>query len=104
MNGLSTQEVVKRRSRGLGNRDPVRSSRSYLQIIRENVFTFVNLVLFGLGPALVLLGRPGDILVLRPGDQVVADGQVVDDATAGAGRAELDESLLTGESDLIRKQ
>ena len=155
MNGLSTQEVIERRARGMGNRDPLRSSRSYFQIIREKVFTFVNLVLFGMGTALVPLGRPsdvivsvlvilvnvivsviqeirakwtldrialltrpkatalrdgqeqavdpaeivlGDILALRPGDQVVVDGQVAE------GRAELDESLLTGESDLIRKQ
>ncbi len=161
MNGLSTQEVLERRAKGLGNRDPVRSSRSYLQIVRENIFTFVNMVLFGLGTALVLLGRPsdaivsvlvilinvivsvvqeirakrtldrialltrpkatvlrdgqqqavdpdeivlGDILALRPGDQVVVDGQVVSGADGGPGRAELDESLLTGESDLIRKQ
>jgi cation-transporting ATPase E len=161
MNGLSTREVLERRARGLGNRDPVRTSRSYFQIICENVFTFVNMVLFGLGTALVLLGRPsdaivsvlvilinvivsvfqeirakrtldrialltrpkatvlrdgqeqavdpdeivlGDILVLRLGDQVVVDGQVVGEASGGASRAELDESLLTGESDLIRKQ
>lgn len=39
----------------------------------------------------------GDLLHLRPGDQVVADGPV-------AGRAaELDESLLTGESASVRK-
>ncbi|MBN1137719.1 MAG: HAD-IC family P-type ATPase [Anaerolineae bacterium] len=159
--GLSTAEVLERQARGLGNRDPVRTSRSYFQIIRENVFTFVNLVLFGLGTALVLLGRPsdaivsvlvilfnvivsvvqeirakrtldrialltrpratvlrdgqeqavdpgdivlGDILILRPGDQVVVDGQLVGGVGGGTGRAELDESLLTGESDLIRKQ
>jgi cation-transporting ATPase E len=139
MNGLSTQEVLERRARGLGNRDPVRTSRSYFQIICENVFTFVNMVLFGLGTALVLLGRPsdaivsvlvilinvivsvfqeirakrtldrialltrpkatvlrdgqeqavdpdeivlGDILVLRLGDQVVVDGQVVGEAAS----------------------
>ncbi|MBE9009405.1 HAD-IC family P-type ATPase [Pseudanabaenaceae cyanobacterium LEGE 13415] len=40
----------------------------------------------------------GDILVLRPGDQVLVDGQIV-----GEGRVEIDESLLTGESDLIAK-
>ena len=63
MNGLSTQEVLERRAKGLGNRDPVRTSRSYFQIVRENVFTFVNLVLLGLGTALVLLGRPSDAIV-----------------------------------------
>ncbi|MBD1844096.1 HAD-IC family P-type ATPase [Cyanobacteria bacterium FACHB-63] len=40
----------------------------------------------------------GDTLVLRPGDQVLVDGEIV-----GAGRVEVDESLLTGESDLIVK-
>ncbi|MER3432665.1 MAG: haloacid dehalogenase [Leptolyngbya sp. ERB_1_1] len=40
----------------------------------------------------------GDTLVLRPGDQVLVDGQII-----GEGRVEIDESLLTGESDLIVK-
>ena len=40
-----------------------------------------------------------DLLDLRPGDQVVVDGEVV-----GDGRVEVDESLLTGESDLIPKR
>ena len=41
----------------------------------------------------------GDVLVARPGDQIVVDGLVV-----GDGRIEADESLLTGESNLIAKQ
>lgn len=41
----------------------------------------------------------GDILVVQPGDQIVADGTVV-----GTGRMSVDESLLTGESDLIPKR
>ena len=40
----------------------------------------------------------GDLLVARRGDQVVVDGTVVAD-----GRVELDESLLTGESDPVPK-
>ncbi len=40
----------------------------------------------------------GDVLVLQPGDQVVVDGLVLD------GNMEVDESQLTGESDLIRKE
>ncbi len=40
----------------------------------------------------------GDLLVVRPGDQVVVDGTVV-----GDGEVNMDESLLTGESDLIAK-
>ncbi|MFZ0546554.1 MAG: HAD-IC family P-type ATPase [Candidatus Promineifilaceae bacterium] len=41
----------------------------------------------------------GDFLLIRPGDQVVVDGTLV---TGGA--LEVDESLLTGESDAVRKQ
>lgn len=41
----------------------------------------------------------GDVLVARPGDQIVVDGAVV-----GDGRMEVDESLLTGESEPILKQ
>jgi cation-transporting ATPase E len=40
----------------------------------------------------------GDVLVVLPGDQVVLDGRVL------AGRMEVDESLLTGESELVSKR
>ena len=155
LRGLAPAEVQARRAAGQVNRFPNPSSRSYGQIIRENVFTFINNILFGLGIALVVLGRPsdalisvgiilinlvvslvqeirakrtldrialltrptanvvrggreetidpgeivlGDLLVLRPGDQVVVDGVVI------SGRPEVDESLLTGESDPISKK
>jgi cation-transporting ATPase E len=39
----------------------------------------------------------GDILQVLPGDQIVVDGQVVD------GRMEVDESLLTGESERVAR-
>src|SRR3712207_4007092 len=61
--GLSEAEVEARRARGLGNDLDLASSRPYAQIIRENVFTFINNVLFGLGIALVLLGRVSDAVV-----------------------------------------
>ena len=153
--GLTDSEVQARRAQGLGNVLPAPTGRTYLEILRENVFTFINNVLFGLGFALVLLGhwtdalvsvgvvcvnlvvgvvqevrakrildrialltRPratvirdgrevsvdpgevvlGDVLVVRPGDQVVVDGEVI-----GDGHFDLDESLLTGESDLVTK-
>ena len=48
-----------------------------------------------LDPSLVVLG---DVLRVQPGDQVVVDGPMV-----GEGRMEVDESLLTGESDLVIK-
>ncbi len=155
ISGLSETEVVARRQRGQGNNVQFQSSRTYADIIRANVFTFINLVLFGIGAVLVVLGlysdafasvgiafwntvigiaqelrakraldkialltRPkatvmregkpitvdpslivvGDILLVKAGDQIVVDGKVVSDS-----RVDVDESLLTGESDLIRK-
>ncbi len=41
----------------------------------------------------------GELIHLRSGDQALADGVVIGDKTA-----EVDESLLTGESDVVRKQ
>lgn len=153
--GLTMAQVAERRARGEGNTPPPRTTRSYGQIFRENVFTFVNYVLFFLGIALVLVGRPldalvsvsvislntavsviqeirakrdldrialltapkakalrdgklvdlppeqlvlGDVLQVGPGDQVVLDGRLA------SGRLEADESLLTGESELISKK
>ncbi|MBI1277312.1 MAG: HAD-IC family P-type ATPase [Anaerolineaceae bacterium] len=155
INGLSETEVVARRERGQGNNVQFQSSRTYADIIRANVFTFINLVLFGIGAVLVVLGlysdalasvgiafwntvigiaqelrakraldkialltRPkatvmregkpivvdpslivvGDILLVKAGDQIVVDGKVVSES-----RVDVDESLLTGESDLIAK-
>ncbi len=40
----------------------------------------------------------GDVLLLQPGDQVVVDGPIM-----AGGPMEIDESLLTGESDAVRK-
>jgi cation-transporting P-type ATPase E len=136
---------------------PVKTSHTYTQILRENVLVPVNVIMFALGLALVILGqvsyalisvgmvffnvlvgtvqevrakcvldrislltRPtvtvlrggqerivdpgdvviGDLLVLRPGDQVTFDGRVVSEA-----RLEVDESLLSGESEpVVKKQ
>lgn len=152
--GLTTEEVEERRRRGLGNVAPAAGSRTYPQILRENVFTFINDVLFGLCLLLILVGRPldavtsiaviltnvvvsvvqevrakwqldrialltrptatvrrdgreyevapellvvGDLLLLKPGDQVVLDGTLCE------GRVQVDESQLTGESDVLLK-
>lgn len=154
--GLTEQEVIARRAAGDGNNVKLQTSRSYSQILRENLFTVINVIFFAIslvmfrlgrfsdgilviivifGGVLVniyqeiwakrqldriaLLNRPkatviregverfidpseivrGDILLAQSGDQIVVDGQVV-----GSGRMEVDESLLTGESDLIPKQ
>lgn len=156
LRGLSEQQVAERRSRGLGNDAKLKTGRTYVQIVRENLFTFFNLVLFGLGGILLLLGSPrdafftacigfinamvataqevrakrkldriallarpkaivirdgqereidpsmvvvGDLLVAGPGDQIIVDGSLVGDRGA-----DLDESLLTGESDPVPKK
>ena len=61
--GLTTEEATARRARGLGATVAPPTSRSYRQIILENVFTFINMALLGLGVALALLGRIGDALI-----------------------------------------
>src|SRR5579883_787980 len=144
------------RQRGRGNAFPLKSSRSYWQIIWENLFVSVNIIMFALGLALILLGqvsdalisvgvaffnvvvatvqeirakrlldrislltRPratvirdgqerlvdpaelvvGDLLLVHPGDQIVVDGPLVSDD-----RLEMDESLLSGESEPVPKR
>jgi cation-transporting ATPase E len=156
LQGLSDREAASRRASGQGNDIPIQTSRTYWDILRDNLFTFINGVYFFLSLVLIGLGRPsdvlvlafvillnvvinviqeirakkkldkialltrpkatviregkernldpaeivvGDVLVVRPGDQVVVDGSVV-----GDGEIKVDESLLTGESDLIPKQ
>jgi len=153
--GLSTHEVRARRAAGKGALMPPPTSRTYAQIVREDVFTLIHTILFVLCAALLLLGQysealisagvvffnvvvsvaqevraklaldrialltrpratvirdgqeqaidPGelvqdDILVLRAGDQIVADGPIIDE-----GPVQVDESLLTGESEPITK-
>ena len=155
LQGLTEQEAARRQAAGQGNNVTLQTSRSYRQILRENVFTFINAVFFAISAVMLLLhrysdgflvvvvifggvvvsivqevwakrqldriallNRPtatvirdgqeqsldpsalvlGDILVLRPGEQIVVDGCVV-----GESRIDVDESLLTGESDTIPK-
>ncbi len=153
--GLTHADVETRRAAGLNNTPPPPTTRTYWQIVRENVFTFINNVLFLLGLALVLVGRPFDAVVSlavistniivsvvqevraknildrvallhRPTARVVRDGssqevvpedlvvgdllevaagdQIVLDGRLGSGRMQVDESQLTGESNLIAKR
>lgn len=153
---LTENEAAERFKNGQGNNFSIPSSRSYFQIFRKNLFTFINTVLFSIGIVLTVLGRPddalisvgvvfvnlvvsliqevrakrkldrinllarpkativregrqrpvdpglivlGDLLYLGEGDQVVVDGVLVSD-----NRINLDESLLTGEADVIPKK
>jgi len=158
--GLSEAEAHHRRAEGQGNTAPLPSTRTYAQILKENLFTFINIVLFSLGITLVALRRPidaaisvgvimlniavsivqeirakrildrialltrpkatvvregrerevapeelvvGDVISAGPGDQIVVDGRVIVDERKGISM-EVDESLLTGESNLIPKR
>ena len=61
--GLTETEAASRRAAGRGNTAPPATGRTYAQIVRENVFTFINNVIFVLGVLLVIVGRPLDALV-----------------------------------------
>jgi cation-transporting ATPase E len=60
--GLSEAEAQRRRRQGLGNEAQVKTGRTYFQIVRENLFTFFNIVLLSLAAALLILGSPRDAL------------------------------------------
>src|SRR5512136_2567987 len=62
LSGLTEAEVTQRRAQGLANKVPPPTGRTYAQIFRDNLFTFINMVIFLLGLALVFVGRPGDAL------------------------------------------
>jgi len=153
--GLTGAEAEARRRRGEANTAVGGTTRSYAAILRANVFSFFNTILFVIGVALLALGRysdalisvglglinavlsaaqeirakrkldglqlldraavlvlrdghetemapasvvRGDVLRVRPGDQIVVDGPLLD-----GGGLEADESLLTGESDPVAK-
>ncbi|WP_240619310.1 HAD-IC family P-type ATPase [Blastococcus sp. TF02-8] len=61
--GLSQREADARRRAGEGNTAHSRSARSYTQILRTNVFSSFNLILFSIGVALLALGRVNDAVV-----------------------------------------
>src|SRR5918997_5151628 len=153
--GLSESEAGTRLASEGGNALPDSSGRSWWDIVRRNLFTFINITLLIVGVILVAMGLyrdallasglavvnglvgviqetrakrrldqiallnrtqatvvrdgversldpnqivRGDILRLRAGDQVFADGTVIGDSAL-----EMDESLLTGESDPVAK-
>src|SRR5919112_2681890 len=155
LSGLSESEARARLAKEGGNAVPDSSGRSWADIVRRNLFTFINITLVAVGIVLVAMGLyrdallasglavvnglvgvfqetrakrrldqiallnrsqatvvrdsversldpeqivRGDVLRLRAGDQVFADGTVVGDSAL-----EMDESLLTGESDPVAK-
>ena len=153
MTGLTNEQVQQRIEEGKVNANENPNTRSYKQIVRENVLTFFNFLNLALMVMVLLVGsyknsmfmgiivintvigiiqevrakktldklailteskavvlREGkkwtisteklvldDILFLKTGDQVPADAKVLE------GSIEVNESLLTGESDNLQK-
>ena len=60
--GLSEREARERRAAGRGNNQALKSGRSYLDIVRTNLFTLFNNILFVIGVALIALGRVNDAM------------------------------------------
>jgi cation-transporting ATPase E len=61
--GLTEADAEARLRQGLGNRQPTKTTRTYLEIARENLFTVFNISLFSLGIALIIMGQASDTLV-----------------------------------------
>ena len=61
--GLTEAEVARRRAAGQGNDVPVATGRTYGQIIRDNVFNFINNILFVLATVLIAVGHYLDALL-----------------------------------------
>ena len=62
--GLQPQQVEQRMREGLHNGDSGIKSKTEGQIIRENVFTFFNLLNFALALAVILVGSPRSALFM----------------------------------------
>jgi cation-transporting ATPase E len=60
--GLTSAEAEARRQAGEGN-TALSTSRGYAAILRSNVFSFFNIILFVIGAALLALGRYSDALI-----------------------------------------
>src|SRR4051812_31564662 len=61
--GLTAAEAEGRRRRGAANTAISGTTRSYATILRTNVFSFFNVILFVIGVALLALGRYSDALI-----------------------------------------
>ncbi len=61
--GLSQAEVIARRANGEGNDAALDGGRTYFDIIRTNLFSFFNNILYVIGGMLIALGRVNDALM-----------------------------------------
>ena len=64
LTGLTAGEVDARRQAGQGNNVKIQSSRTYSQILRENVFSFINGVFSLIAIVLIGLGRWEDSITV----------------------------------------
>src|SRR5262245_19494724 len=60
LNGLTEDEVLERRKRGEVHRVGQEASRTYVQIVRDNLIALINIALLGIGITLVALQRYSD--------------------------------------------
>jgi cation-transporting ATPase E len=61
--GLSETEALARLNSEGGNTVPDAAGRSWWDIVRRNLFTFINVTLVAVGIVLVVMGRPRDALL-----------------------------------------
>ncbi len=61
--GLTDADAAARRAKGLGHEVKQQTSRTYSRIVRENLFTFINVTLIGIGVSLIALGRIKDAIL-----------------------------------------
>lgn len=63
LTGLSEAEAARRRAQGQGNALARSTTRSYSRIVRDNAFMSINVIIFIVGAALVLMGLITDAIV-----------------------------------------
>lgn len=155
LKGLNKSEVEHRLNLGQVNQYKEPTNRSYWQIVQENVFTFINTLLFTVAVSLLFLGKFSDAFVYatvvlvnilvsliqeirakyqldqissltKPKTAVLRDSEVIEidsknivlddiivvssgdlipvDGVILEGVVDMDESLLSGESNLVTKK
>src|SRR5688572_20169692 len=61
--GLTSAEVTEHIQKGLSNNVAIQSSRSVLDILKENFLSIANVILLAIMILLILTGKPADALV-----------------------------------------
>src|SRR4051812_43748129 len=61
--GLTDAEVRERRAKGLGHKTATKTTRTFAQIVRNNLFTFINMTLISIGIVLIVMGQTNDAIM-----------------------------------------